>query len=335
MAGRIFVTGDCHGDLRKFNTKNFPQQSALDKDDYVIICGDFGVIWDIGWESKHEVNWLKWLEDKPYTTLFVDGNHENFDRLNGYPVKEWNGGLVHEIRPSVLHLMRGQIFNIAGKSIFTMGGASSHDIDGGILDTEDPEFKRKKKSLERDYIPYRIRHLSWWDEELPNDKEYDTASANLEKAGFKVDYIISHCCASSTQDILCETYGGYQTDALTDFFNLVKERCQFKKWYFGHYHDDCIVSARENLLYTQVIELGENPVNYDYSPGYPKYKLGEVVRFIRRFGDIDIELKGEISIVDKNGTFNKPDEPSYDIYAEYEGRQYLFKHVRESEVLGY
>lgn len=45
-------------------------------------------------------------------TLFVDGNHDCHPRLADYPVKEWNGGLVHEIRPHVLHLMRGQVFNI-------------------------------------------------------------------------------------------------------------------------------------------------------------------------------------------------------------------------------
>ena len=34
MAGKIFVTGDCHHKFGKFNTKNFPQQKQLDKDDY-------------------------------------------------------------------------------------------------------------------------------------------------------------------------------------------------------------------------------------------------------------------------------------------------------------
>ena len=80
---------------------------------------------------------LNQLECKSYTTLFVDGNHEKFDRLSDYPVDTWNRGKVHKIRPSVIHLMRGQIFEIDGKSIFTFGGASSHDITGGILDPMD------------------------------------------------------------------------------------------------------------------------------------------------------------------------------------------------------
>lgn len=54
MAGKIFVTGDCHSNFRKFNMGRFPEQANLDKDDYVIVCGDFGGIWEVGWESKNE-----------------------------------------------------------------------------------------------------------------------------------------------------------------------------------------------------------------------------------------------------------------------------------------
>jgi hypothetical protein len=64
----------------RFNTDIFPEQKDMTKDDYVIVCGDFG-IWD---DSKRKRYWLKWLDEKPFTTLFVDSNHENFDLLAGY-----------------------------------------------------------------------------------------------------------------------------------------------------------------------------------------------------------------------------------------------------------
>ena len=67
--------------------------------------------------------------------------------------------------------MRGQIFELEGKKIFSFGGASSHDIDGGILELDDPNFKRKKKNLDKGWRPYRINHLSWWKEELPSEEE--------------------------------------------------------------------------------------------------------------------------------------------------------------------
>ena len=86
-----------------------------DEENYVIICGDFGLVWSYNGESASEKYWLDWLNGKPFTTLFVSGNHENFDRLMAYPVEEWHGGKVQKIRPSVIHLMRGQVFDICGK----------------------------------------------------------------------------------------------------------------------------------------------------------------------------------------------------------------------------
>lgn len=77
----IYITGDCHRDFSRFNTKNFPEQYEMTKEDYVIICGDFGGVWDYGKESKEEEHLLDWLDGKPFTTLFVSGNHENFERL--------------------------------------------------------------------------------------------------------------------------------------------------------------------------------------------------------------------------------------------------------------
>ena len=109
----------------------------MDRDDYIIVCGDFG-FWS---DTPEEEYWLDWLEKKPFTILWVDGNHENFTRLNELPVHEWHGGKVHFIRPHVIHLMRGQLHNIEGNTFFTMGGAQSHDIEDGILDPEEADFK--------------------------------------------------------------------------------------------------------------------------------------------------------------------------------------------------
>ena len=175
----IYITGDCHQDFRRFSTRIFPEQKGMTKEDYVIICGDFGGVWNQGGENKEEKHLCDWLEGKPFTTLFVDGNHENFDRLYAYPVEEWHGGKVHKIRPSVIHMMRGQVFEIDGKSIFTFGGASSHDIDGGILEPEGPDFKRKKRMLDQDWRPYRINHVSWWSQELPTEEEMEEGRRNL------------------------------------------------------------------------------------------------------------------------------------------------------------
>ena len=56
---------------------------------------------------------LDFLESRPFTTVFVPGNHENYNALAAYPQREWQGGRVRIIRPSVLMLERGQVFDLS------------------------------------------------------------------------------------------------------------------------------------------------------------------------------------------------------------------------------
>lgn len=61
----IFATGDCHGDFQRFGSKHFPQQKSMDRDDYMIILGDFGGAWN---GSSEERKRLDWLNEKPFTS---------------------------------------------------------------------------------------------------------------------------------------------------------------------------------------------------------------------------------------------------------------------------
>jgi len=149
--------------------------------------------------------------------------------------------------------MRGQVFEIEGKKVFTMGGATSHDIRDGILDKDDPDFAMKRKVLYMRGGQYRINHFSWWKEEMPSDEEYMTARENLEKNNWEVDYIITHCCPSHIEDIVGQ--GMFSNDKLTDFFNEVSGKCDFKYWFFGHYHDNRIISQRYMMLYEQIMKI--------------------------------------------------------------------------------
>ena len=245
----IYITGDTHSDFSRFTEENFPIQSEMTKDDYIIICGDFGGVWTFEEESRREKEALDWLNNKNFTTLFVDGNHENYTRLYNYPIEEWKGGKVHKIRDSVLHLMRGEIFDIDNKKIFAFGGARSHDIQDGILNLDEEEkiYEYRKRGAY-----FRIRDFSWWDLELPTNQEMENGIENLEKINYKVDYIISYCCPTSIQTLINSTY---KRDILTDYLQQISEKCTFKKWYFGHYHDYRQVNAQFTLLYEDILPL--------------------------------------------------------------------------------
>ena len=244
----IYITGDTHGNFCRFDAEYFPAGQTLTREDYVIVCGDFG-IWD---ETPKSNRQLDWLESQPFTTLFIDGNHENFDLLGRMPVMQWHGGCVHRIREHILHLMRGQVFAIGGMTFFTMGGAASHDISGGILEPDAPDFEQRYWELRRRRALFRVNRVSWWKEELPCDAEYETALWNLDKAGWRVDCILTHCAPDSIASQVCRPY---QPDRLSGFLEMVKERCTFDYWFFGHFHDNRVIDECFILQWERMVAL--------------------------------------------------------------------------------
>ncbi len=246
----LYLTGDTHGNFRRFLPESFYEQETTTKEDIVLVCGDFGGVW---YGDKRDDDGLDFLERRPFTTAFVSGNHENYDALRTYPLEEWRGGKVRSIRPSVLMLERGQVFELDGKRVFAMGGASSHDIRDGILEPDDPLFQKKFQRLNAQGALFRVNHRSWWKEELPSEAEYGEARVNLEKAGWAVDYIVTHCAPTSIQNALLREHSA--PDALTDFLEEISQRCQFKYHFFGHYHSNQVILQKYVLLYEQILRL--------------------------------------------------------------------------------
>lgn len=156
----IYITGDTHSNFSRFTEDKFPIQSEMTKDDFVIICGDFGGVWTFEEE-----------------------------RINEY---------------------------------------------------------RKRGAY------FRIRDFSWWDLELPKNQEMENGIKNLEKVNYKVDYIISHCCPTSIQTLINPIY---KKDTLTDYLQQISEKSTFKKWYFGHYHDNRQINSQYALLYEDIVPL--------------------------------------------------------------------------------
>lgn len=248
----VYITGDCHADWGKFSSDSFPEGKSLTRDDTVIVCGDFG-IWH---DTKEERYLLDWLNKKKFTTCFVDGNHENFDRLysDEFEVVDFHGGKAHKIRKNIYHLMRGYIFEFDGKKFFAFGGASSHDISDGILEPNDfsspAELRKKFNDMRYAGKMVRVNHQSWWKQEMPSQEEMLFGLKTLEANDDKVDYIITHCCPQEIASYF--SHGVYQADTLTEYFNTVAHDTQFDKWYFGHYHDNQQIFGKFVMLYDKI-----------------------------------------------------------------------------------
>lgn len=249
----VYCCGDIHGDPRRFSVDSFPEQKEMTRDDFVIILGDFGLVWS---NSKDEKYWLDWLNNKPFTTLFVDGNHENFDLLYTYPIVDFHGGKAHKIRDNVYHLMRGYVFDICDKKFFAFGGASSHDIQDGILDPNDfvdmDAFIDTCRRWQKHGKMFRIKGVSWWEQEMPNDEEMERGRKSLKAVNNEVDFVISHCAPQEVASLI----GFTERDKLTWYFNeLLWDGLKFTRWLFGHCHDNKQIMGKFILLYEQIIRI--------------------------------------------------------------------------------
>ena len=227
---RLFVTGDVHGNIDYGKLKQFRKlmKDDLTLDDYLVICGDFGILWD----SKRHDNYFKErvYGNFPCTILWVCGNHENFDTLYTYPVETWNGGKVHRVTDRILHLMRGEVFTLPnGTKIFSFGGAKSTD-----------------RGYDTGYNKY------WWSQELPTLEEMDNGLANLGKHSNAVDYIFTH-------DVPYSVSSGIGANRVSDekfnsFLETITTTIDFKAWYFRHHHVDASYD-KYHCMYKGIKEL--------------------------------------------------------------------------------
>lgn len=263
---KIFITGDTHTEKtikERFNTKNFPEGKELTKEDIVIITGDFGMVFfpenqqNVAKKLKTDEACLKWLNEKPWTTLFIDGNHENFDRLNKLPIIELFGGKVGVVRDSIFHLKRGEIYTINDKTFLAFGGAET-------------ENKNPKKIY---YVGSRVKekdyeYKTYWTEEIPSKEEYENALYNLKLHNFEVDYILTHTINTQLVEEVITLKNKVERDVndhkgmirITDetakmienIFNLTK----YKQSFFGHFHIDKGFNNNKNIcVYKEIIEL--------------------------------------------------------------------------------
>ena len=237
----IYITGDIHGDPSRFSRRKLQRYGlTLKAEDYVIICGDFGLLWRNP-PSKEETYWLNWLEQQPYTVLFVDGNHENFAMLNAFPAEKYGGGLAQRIRRNVLHLRRGEIFHLEGHSFFCFGGATSTDIDG------------------------RRPFVSWWPEEVPSKLEYENALVNLAKVNNQVDYVLTHTLPErSLQARLRKMPSVFMDDCqVRKMLDDLANHMSYKAWFAGHLHENYMdVENRCYWLFDRIVSISpENMVS--------------------------------------------------------------------------
>ena len=235
---RIFVCGDTHGLLNTRKLEKLIEREKLTYDDYVIICGDAGIVWS---DESFEP-YVEYYNNLGVNILFIDGNHENFSMLKTFPKEVWNGGITHKISDKIRYLSRGQVFNIFGRIILTLGGADSHDKD------------------------WRIEGESWWKDEGITYFDIVTAFENLKNVNNEVDYVLSHTPNQICANLLYEKFtqcgedfpayllSKYNCNESGKILDEVANKVKFRKWFCGHWHIDEEVENYA-VMYECVVEI--------------------------------------------------------------------------------
>lgn len=217
----IYVTGDIHGDFSRFKDA---KKAGVKKGDTLIVCGDFGFLWNGG---KKEEATLKKIGKLPFTVLFVDGCHENHELLSEYEEVGFGGDKARKLSGSLYMLRRGGLYTIEEKTVFAFGGGVSTD-----------EFSSKQDASVL----------------LPMPEELQAASDLLAAHENHVDYIITHDAPLRLQRFI-DVEDVDRINHLHTFLEDLTETVKFRFWYCGKYHRDLIIPPRYRMLFQDVVAV--------------------------------------------------------------------------------
>ena len=244
-----WLIGDIHGELspiEKFYTQHKDELWPYREDNVLIILGDFGANYFL---NKRDEIFKTKIEKYPFKYFVIRGNHEERPSLlaKAYP-KEWhkevffnNTVWVENKHPNILYALdEGGEYEINCKSVLVLPGAYSVD---------------KWFRLQNGW--------SWFPEEQMSSGEKLQILASLKR---DYDYILSHTCPLSWQsyisDLFLSTVNQDEVDnSMEKFLDTVAITTKWKRWYWGHYHDNRDVSAVNGTM----LFHGALPFGYSYS----------------------------------------------------------------------
>ena len=233
--GRIFITGDKHGDYS--DVVKFCERWETTKDDAMIVLGDNGVNYYGLLKDRRK---KKQLSKLPITFIMIRGNHDRRPYRNVYQEKEitadqYSGTfLVEEEHPSLLFTKEFGWYAFGGVKTFVIGGAYSVD---------------KWYRLEQYELGYH--QYKWFPNEQLSKIEMDEAMDELTFGWPENENvcIMSHTCPMfyKPYDKLIPGIDQSGVDEsmekwLDTVHDFVEEKCSANQtkweWYCGHWHID-------------------------------------------------------------------------------------------------
>lgn len=247
---RLIVCGDTHGsNVELFSYRNHPEFKNLDENDVVVILGDTAIGWP-GFDGITK-NSLRHVNDKPFTVVYMFGNHDNYDWSATLPLATEESKARHNVSGEGLRQVvwdgvtyesqfvcdSPMIADMAGYHCLMIPGADSHDIDEIYFPEEKSEMMRAKRGGEL----YRTIGRSWWGGEAIDVRRLSNIITEDVRAKEHFDLVLSHDCPASflkkarphggTGDFMEPTVGEKYLEALY-------RTIDYEFWFHGHMHYD-------------------------------------------------------------------------------------------------
>ena len=172
---------------------------------------------------------VKWLEERPYSTLLLDADGDVLSLLSGSERVRKLGGSLHKLSDSVYHFANSGVYRINRKKYLIVNlGTNKRFYDENYHKTVGRHFK----------------HLL----------------ASAEKNGNKVDRVIS---ILPPHNIASEFSAKWQNNLYNMYMDEIMKRCKFEDWYFSEFDLDTDFESFHSV-YRNFIEL-DGKIFTDYS----------------------------------------------------------------------
>ena len=239
--GKVFITGDKHGDYRE--VEEFCLKWNTSKDDLMIILGDNGVNYFGGAKDKRCKERLSCL---PMSFFMIRGNHDQRPNKNYKEVKNAHPlvkgpCLVEDEFPSLVFAREYGEYKFftfdAWKKAFIIAGAYSVD---------------KEYRLYMNEVGYK--QYRWFYDEQLYEREREEAERLIKN--FK-GYIMSHTCPMKYVpfDSFSPSGPGDNCDRTMErWMDKLEETVRYDKWFCGHYHIDKSID-KVKFMYHDIVEL--------------------------------------------------------------------------------
>ena len=108
--------------------------------------------------------------------------------------------------------------------------------------------------------PPTVKNETYFEEELPNQEEYDNGIMNLKRNNMKVDYILTHTCPRSLVEKLGARHNVAEEEKLQNFIQWVIDNVEYKMHYFGHWHMDKKISESDIAIFNNIRNMHTDEV---------------------------------------------------------------------------